>query len=159
MKILAPGIAIIGRYRPRTLNPSRMSERLFAISKQHNLQPFSPKSHGVKVERGRSRWTFYHLDGELRFPEDNLDIKSRIDGVNAWHHDRPSTMHREKKLGMVLWSNREQTEIRLPDGEILVPNPGDVALMRNADAEHKTPTIMSPDRWFFRQFVVCPDWL
>jgi hypothetical protein len=60
---------------------------------------------------------------------------------------------------MVLWSNREQTEIKLADGTEIKPTPGDVLLIANSVVEHRTPQVISKDRWFFRQYTNTPDWM
>jgi hypothetical protein len=146
-KMLAPGVAVIGKYNPRKLDSKKIAGHLVKITIDQNL---------IGFKKGSWPSADWHdgIDAEVRSPE---NYTKGYAGFPQWHQDMP--IDNDPSLGMVLWSNREQTEIKLPDDTILNAVPGDVLLIRNKSVHHRTPKIMSPDRWFFRRFVKVPDWM
>ena len=76
--------------------------------------------------------------------------------VNRWHRDGDwSEGHFTSPYAIIVWSNREQTEVMDPrTGEILKFRPGEIALIRNRKAYHRMPPVISPDRCFVRVWGV-----
>ncbi len=77
----------------------------------------------------------------------NQNIKQGGDTANQWHQD----CNRKTKY-FIVWSNREQTEVRLLAGtKILKPfKPYAIILVNNYLVEHRVPTVISRDRLFAR---------
>lgn len=145
-KMIATGVAVIGRYQPRKLDAKRIGQHLIDITK--NLQ--CEDSRGAWSE---ADWYSHKLSAEVRTTIANE--KSRRSGIALpWHRDSQG-----KDIAMVLWSNREQTEIQLPDETVLKPDSYDIVIIRNTVVKHRTPPQVSSDRWFFRRFVKVPDFL
>lgn len=133
-KKLAPGVAIIGHYYPTSTLDSW--EIRLAIPAQ------------VKKLLG-------DISGEVREPTDNLRIRHH-EIAGSWHHDG---MFGDSPTAMVVWSNREQTEVQLSNGTVIQPDPGDIVLVHNTMTKHRSPQKMSEDRWFFRSHISVPTWL
>ena len=136
IKTLAPGVAIIGRFMPDPTLELTHASIHDGIEEQ---VPFLNKIHA-----------------DVRDPKLNNELKSQLVASN-WHRDVSYSWHSE--LAMVVWSNREQTEIQLPDGTVIEPEPYDIVAIHNDKVMHKTPSRMSEDRWFFRAHLRAPEWL
>jgi hypothetical protein len=147
MKQLAAGVFVIGRYEPSNFDATEMGEHLAKLSVDFGLET-SGSGYWYMAA-----WGDIKLSAELRSPANHPEIVS-YGSSTKWHKDNFSA-----DVGMVVWSNREQTEIRLPDGGVIKPEPGDILLIRNLSVEHRTPPEVSPDRWFFRRHVKVPDWM
>jgi hypothetical protein len=142
---------VIGRYEPSRFTAETIGEELLRLTDSLNLHT-SP--HGQCWSH--SDWADLKSASEVRSPEEVSTPMQRLsDASSFWHQDV-----RKQNCWMVLWSNREQTEIRTMDGTVLNKlEPYDVILIHNTLVEHRTPEKVSNDRWFFRRFVIEPEWL
>jgi hypothetical protein len=147
MRQLAPGVLVIGRYEPSNFDAQEMGRYLTDVSVKRGLET---SGYGYWW---KSAWGDDKLSAELRSPNNHPEIVS-YGTSTKWHRDNNSS-----DVGMVLWSNREQTEIKLPDETVIRPEPGDILLIRNLSVEHRTPPEVSSDRWFFRRHVKVPEWM
>ena len=149
-QVIAPGVTVIGRYTPDKLDASTIGEDLLRYTVEQQLAQASFGAWNL------AEWSNFGLAAEVRSPSANQIAKTgKV--ASVWHKDN-STLG-DPTLGMVLWSNREQTELLLPDGTILNPEPFDILLIHNDSVKHRTPPEMSEDRWFFRRMVKVPDWM
>ena len=146
MKKLAPGVFVIGRYEPDQLDPAKIGTELVSLTNNLNLETFAYGAYNTD-------WTDHNTASEVRAPRTN-EYMAKSENVTPWHKDNSG-----KECALVLWSNREQTEIKTPNGDILKPDPFDVLCIANAAVEHRTPPQISEDRWFFRRTVKVPDWM
>ena len=79
------------------------------------------------------------------------------DVVEDWHQDGP-----EDGIGLLLWSNEYPTEVLLPNGKIIRPEPYDFVLIDNKVVEHRVPmdlqaalrTGRPTNRYFVRTFRI-----
>jgi hypothetical protein len=148
-RLVAPGVIVVGRYEPRSLDAEVMGKVLLRLTERAGLR-----------SDGSGCWT--HADwgdpastAEVRSPESNARVAEEL--AQRWHRDGSNSDGGD--LWIVLWSNREQTEIRTADGAAVALDPCDVVLIRNGSVEHRSPEKASPDRWFFRRLVQPPEWL
>lgn len=145
MKQLAPGVFIVGRYEPQQLDGSLIGRELVTLTSDLKTQGYGSWTGGD--------WQDHQAAAEVRPPDVTQMILDRPEYISDWHRDNSG-----KPGGVVVWSNREQTEIKLKDGTVLCPDSCDVLLISNAEVEHRTPQKISKDRWFFRRHVELPDW-
>jgi hypothetical protein len=136
-RTLAPGVLVIGRYEPSRWTAETIGRELLRLTDSLHLQECEDLTS----------------TSEVRSPETNIKIARKLTKM-GWHSDREGA-----DVWIVLWSNREQTEIRTPNRVVLKPEPYDVVLFHNKSVEHRGPKKMSRDRWFFRRFVRMPRWL
>lgn len=136
-KTLAPGVVIVGHFDPPSF-----------------LLTHSDIDKGVRSKI--KEFLDERSSGGIRDPQENLRL--RTDAVASMWHKDISFMYADN-LAMILWSNREQTEIKLPDETIIQPDPCDIVMVHNEKAMHRTPQLMSNDRWFYRNHVRAPEWL
>jgi len=148
MKYLAPGVAVIGRYEPEIFNAKTIGEHLLKLTEELKLESYEQGGWSGAT------WLDWEKGAEVREPYISMRYAGSQNDVAKWHHDNRSS---SPGMYMVLWSNREQTEIKLPDGTILRADPGDVLLVSNDEVQHRTPIQVSNDRWFFRRFVQKPN--
>ena len=81
---------------------------------------------------------------EVRDPEVN---KQQNAAAQGWHQDSVGS-----RLMLVMWSNVRPTEIRFADDTLLKSRDGDVLLVDNDEAWHRSPDDQR-DRWFLRTLV------
>lgn len=156
-KKLAPGVAVIGKYIPPVLESDRIGLDLLDFTKQlrtHSGGVWSELDHEFykAMLRKIAEWSDREKAAEVRCPSSIIHVSDGLS--NVWHHDIPD----DENLAMVLWSNREPTEILYNKQEVHADS-GDVILIRNRTVLHRTPYSLSPDRFFFRRYVVTPEWL
>ena len=131
MKQLAPGVFVIDRYEPETLDPDIVGQELLAITKRHNMIEYSEGAWDGAT------WKSHPRGAELRAPKVTKQVMENKLST-AWHHDgRGQTPNQV----MIVWSNREQTEVKTPGGEIVCPEPYDVIAIVNDLVEHRTPRL------------------
>lgn len=100
----------------------------------------------------------------LRSPIINLIVKQNASTVNNWHQDywHQDYVYRNRELCryLLLWSNREQTQIRSLKTEKQLPDfkPYQFILVDNLRTEHRMPPVISPDRWFLRLILSAKDY-
>lgn len=133
IKRLAPGVMVVGRFEPDPITELGFGTIWRGVHKQ------VPFLNGT--------------EGNVRDPETNNRLKTNQVASN-WHRDTS-----DHDTAMVLWSNKEQTQILLPDGTIIQPDPCDIVVIHNEKVMHRTPSEMSADRWFFRAHIRAPQWL
>lgn len=73
-------------------------------------------------------------------------IRGNLRNPNYWHKDRTNSH-------MLVWSNREATEIRL-DHTVYTFAPYDVILLDDRVCHHRIPEIVSDDRLFWRLLYI-----
>lgn len=143
-KMIAPGVAVIGRFNPEPsqLDSATLNDKALSVIAEHELVHHSLAYVAV------------------REPAYNKTL-TKNDIVSVWHRDKDSMYgpDNDKLLTMLIWSNREQTQIQLPDGTVFNPTPGDILLVHNDSVMHRTPPEVSDDRWFFRAMVKTPKWM
>lgn len=145
---LAPGVMIIGRYVPTVYDPGVVGPELLRVSQNAGLVSLN----GIQAYWPMAVWGDAKTASELRSPENHAFVTGSR--ASEWHQDTYG-----QQFAMMLWSNREQTEIMLLDGTILHPEPYDILLVSNTAVQHRTPPVISEDRWFFRRVVEEPDWM
>lgn len=167
MKILAPGVIVIGKYLPQIMDAEKIGMDLVEMTKhieshgqgRGNYIGPPAASDATEYLAYIVQWMHGPMHAEVRSPESSAHTTNP---VTNWHHDgiykpRPDgdygTSLHDEQAGMVVWSNRESTEIRLADETVIRPEPGDIVLIRNMAAMHRTPLVRSADRWFFRRYV------
>lgn len=80
--------------------------------------------------------------------ESNQEIHRYDPSISAWHRDGNELL---KENTIVVWSNREQTEVLDPRTSTICHfNPYEVVLIHNQIAQHRMPAYISPDRLFVR---------
>jgi hypothetical protein len=152
-QILAPGVAVIGRYEPSNFSIKKIAEELLYLTDSLDLQTktySNPMDDFVADDRCVSDQHAY----EVRSPKNNNLMVKKSGEIRNWHRDRGGI-----DTALVLWSNREQTEVRTSNRTVIKLNPGDVILIHNKSIMHRIPQKISDDRWFFRRFVKTPNWL
>lgn len=149
-KLLAPGVAVIGKFEPDIFDAAKIGETLIIMTS--DLQTYS-----FGAWEGAD-WYDFSEAAEVRSPETVHENLKSGKTVN-WHRDGHSGHSLDSSYCMAVWSNREQTELKLADETVLRPNPGEVVIIQNSAVLHRTPPELSPDRWFFRRVVQKPDWL
>jgi hypothetical protein len=147
MKQIAPGVMIIGNYMPETYDPAVIGEKLLELTNSLGMKRMP--DYGAWPS---SSWSIYDEAAEVRSPDNHVVVREHGTS-HRWHRDGTGD------TAMVVWSNREGTEIKLPDGTEIQTAPGDIVALRNTVVEHRTPDKQSPDRWFFRRTCVVPEWL
>lgn len=124
------GFAIsLGLFVPQEFDTAEIANGLLSLI----------EAHGVDV--------FHSSLPEVREPQESLGISRYNTASSEWHQDCGGVTKY-----MIIWSNKEQTEVRLKGvvgSELWFPQ-GHVLLLNNNALEHRTPPIMSCDRWFAR---------
>lgn len=146
-QVIAPGVAIIGYYKPDIFHASAIAQNLVGMTVINGLEQSGSGAWD------NAEWSSDLLAAEVRSPANHAFVVANGRSTE-WHNDGGLP-----DMAMVVWSNREQTEVRLKDGTILRADPGDVMLINNSIVEHRTPPKLSEDRWFFRRYVKVPDWM
>lgn len=103
------------------------------------------KSNDLEVVQSYFFNRFHKGFFEWRSPKANQSILRQNGVVTGFHQDGCGDY-------IVVWSNREQTVVRIDEtGEILpVFPPYAVLWVDNIKCSHKTPSVQSPDRCFVR---------
>lgn len=156
-KKLAPGVFVIGKYQPDTFDAKKIGEELLDMTSGLDVHPRAVWRGDASYNPDIFHFTaWYKLDvgAEVRPPDSNIYTSQFKEAASLFHHDGVS-----EDSVVVVWSNREQTEIQLADGTIIHGEPGDVIALRNEQVLHRTPEIKSTDRWFFRRYVKPPEWM
>lgn len=149
MKTLAPGVAIIGNYMPSFDIPSMIGNDILRYTTKVGL-----RGGGKFLAWTMADWFSDELAAEVRTASHKWIKDPDVGSIGKWHSDANGD-----DLALVIWSNCCPTEIRLPDGTVIVPEPGDIAVIRNSKVEHRTPLGIPDGRIFFRQTCAVPEWL
>lgn len=149
-KMIAPGVAVIGRFEPSLFDARLIGYELLEATRHFQIDGFGTWTG--------STWYDHYTTAEVREPKVSASLSKHggpDPALAPWHRDRIGN----ENTCMVIWSNQEQTEIKLPDGTELKPNPGDILIIDNEHVMHRTPVQVSENRWFFRRYVKTPSWM
>lgn len=160
MKFLGPHVAVIGQFEiPMAQDIYNLDlQKIPAISgAEIHTQIYNQAAKaGITVNPGR---------GGLRGPNANRQVfrtfyvempNNPLWEDDGWHHDEQVY----GGDGILLWSNVDPTEIRLPDGQIVRPEPNEIVAFSNSKLTHRMPKVLSgKERWFVRNSFEMPEWL
>lgn len=118
---IAPLVRVLGDYRP-----SQYQSEVIEVE----IKPFLPPC--CRRERV-----------SVRIP---MGIAPHPDNLE-WHQDGGGPAGTVRH--MVVWASEQPTELQLPDGSVLIPDPFAVVWFDNDHAYHRQPAATRPaDRWF-----------
>lgn len=135
---------VLGTYKPTKWRAWRIGREICQITADASLVPH----HSPPMLRilEKSSWKDYHLHANVvRFAHPEYEGSS-------WHQDGDHAPGADMDCRLVLWTNRNPTEIRY-NNEIFVPKPWEIILFSNLQCFHRRPPGVSGKRWLFRQRV------
>lgn len=144
---MTPWISL-GQFKPSKRRCSIIGKELTALTADLGFKPLKDDD----IQRNeRAAWSDRSLHAEVRM--------TAVPGSQGtqWHQDG-DTSTSDLDFALVLWANREPTEIKVGD-DIYQPKPYEVVVVHNLAGYHRRPPEVSGKRFFFRQRVETPPQL
>lgn len=134
---------VLARYVPSKWRAYRIGKDLTYITSTYGMVPLDEPDIKKNI---KAAWFNDELHAEVR--------KTAVPGSEgtSFHQDG-DTSGVDMDFGMVLWSNKEPTEIKLSSGKVVTPKRFELVYFNNLDVHHRRPPHFEGRRWSFRQRV------
>ena len=140
---------VLGTYDPSQWRASIIGQELVAFTKKKGFVPHYSPPMLKKQEWATWSSKMYHAS-VVRWAVPTYE------GVN-WHQDGDNVPGANINCGLVLWANRDPTEIKFSgDSKIYTPQPFEVVAFDNVFCYHRRNPYLEGKRWLFRQRVAMP---
>lgn len=135
---------VLGTFKPKKWRASVIGQELTWFTNMKGLTPHASVPMLKVIEK--CSWKNYALHASVvRFAHPEYE-------GSGWHQDGDHAPGADMNCRLVLWSNRDCTEIR-SGGVVYTPKPFEVVIFNNLECYHRRPPHVEGKRWLFRQRV------
>lgn len=132
---------VLGVYKPPIWRAWKIGRDITDLTRNLGLKPLNAKDARIEKAPWHNKGLHAHVRKRTLLKQDGAQ----------WHQDGDYG-HVPMRHGIVLWSNKTPTEIKV-DGVVFQPKPYEVVLFDNLHCFHRRPPDAPRNRWIFRQRV------
>lgn len=135
---------VIGIYKPKAHRKAWFIGR--ALTRRTAAYGLLPHDDDCIKQNKGAAWYSKELHAEVR--------RTAVLGSEgtSWHQDGDTSPGANMNHILVLWANRDPTELKY-NAQIYQPKPYEIVLVRNLDCKHRRPPHVSGLRTSFRQRI------